>query len=288
MTDAPKAIEVAAARALDGRPETAALLSDAVGALVAYPSDEKDAKRSKLDLGKNGGFSPASAIRLTPNGAAIGFTIDGHAWTVDRAAPTYQVMGVRRDGAVLSIGQLASVKGIPREGNQWGESGYKLVKLRGSPRVALSGGGDNATGPNVKLLGAGADGFDVVTVAPPGADFVVEGELAVRGAPGGIALRAQATKKGFRGAALVVTPGGATVLSAIDDSGETQLATPITPSPVGPLRVKLTVQGTKLEAVVGGSTLTATLPDSMGTGDVAVIAKRGGNVEITGFTVKRK
>lgn len=102
LIDAPKAIDLAAVRVAGSRPETAALLSDALGVLTASASEEKDPKGPKLDLGKSTGFSTASAIRLAPNGIAIGFTFDGHSWAIDRTAPTYQVVGFRRDGAALS------------------------------------------------------------------------------------------------------------------------------------------------------------------------------------------
>jgi hypothetical protein len=287
MTDAPRAIDVSFARLLGSRPETAALLSDALGALAMFPSEEKDTKGPKVDLGKGSAWTVASAIRLAPNGAALGFTLDEHGWAIDRASPSYVVMGARRDGQPVSASHL-SAKATLRDGNQWAGSGYTFTKLRGTPRVALSAGADQAAGPNVRLLGAGADGFDAITVVPPGPDFVIEGELVVRDAPGGIAFRTTATKKGFRGGALVVTPGGRIVLVVVDDGGETSLAAPIDPSPAGPVPVKIAVQGTKVEAVVGKTVLKGTLPESLGNGDVAVIAKRNGNIEIGGFTLKRK
>ena len=291
MTDAPRAIDHSFARLLGSRPETAALLSDAIGALAVFPAEseqEKDAKAQepKIELGKANGWTTASAISVAPNGVALGFTIDGHAWSVDRASPSYVVMGVRRDGKPVSANQL-STKGVLTDGNRWSDSGYTFIKLRGTPRVALSAGADKNAGPNVKLLGGGADGFDAITVAPPGPDFVVEGELAVREGPGGIALRTSPTKKGFRGVTLVITPGGRTALSVVDEGGETSLGAPID-SPAGPVAVKITVQGTKVEAVVGKATLSGTLPDALGKGDVAIIGKRNANVEIAGFTLKRK
>jgi hypothetical protein len=287
LIDAPKAIDLATARAIGSRPETGALLSDAIGALAAFAED-KDAKGPKLDVGKSGGFINLSTIRLAPNGVAVAFNVDGHSWTIDRASPSYQVMGLRRDGAVIAVGQLGSVKALPREGSQWAESGYTFVKLRGAPRVAISSGADKATGPNVKLLGGGTEGFDVVTATPPGQDYTIEGELVVQDGAGGLAFRTQSTKKGFRGGLLVVTPGGTTTLSVLDDSGETNLTAPISPSPSGSVPVKISLAGKNVEATVGKATLKGTLPDSMGSGDVALIAKRNASVEVSGFTLKRR
>lgn len=117
LIDAPKAIDVATTRALGGRPETGALLSDAIGALTVFAED-KDAKGPKLDLGKAGAFIPASTIQLAPNGVSVAFSLDGHSWTIDRAPPSYEVMGLRRDGAVVGQGGQAGQKSPPREGSK--------------------------------------------------------------------------------------------------------------------------------------------------------------------------
>ena len=106
LTDAPRAIDLSVERLLGSRPETAALLSDALGALAAVGAEDKNAQGqgSKIEVGGKGGagWTTASAMRLAPNGAALGFTIDGHAWALDRAAPSYAVMGARRDGKPVS------------------------------------------------------------------------------------------------------------------------------------------------------------------------------------------
>lgn len=289
VTDAARAVDLSFARMLGARPETLALLSDALGVLALSPADDGDAKSKgpRVAVGAADGTAYASGLRLAPNGAALGFTLGANAWSIDRASPTYLVMGGQRNGKPVTAAQL-SAKGVPREGAAWTGSGYTFAKLRGAPRVGLSAGSDANGGPNVKLIGGGGDGFDVVTVAPPGPDFTLEGELAVGEAPGGVALRASATpKKGLRGVALVVTPGGRTALAIVDDGGETNLAAPIE-SPKGPVPVKITVQGANVEAVIGKSTLKGTLPESLAKGDVAVIGKRNASVEIAGFTLKRR
>lgn len=86
-------------------PQTAALLSDALGALAVFATNPHDAKdktpKLKVDLGRADGWASASAIRLAPNGAVVGFSFQGD-WTIDRTAPSYLVMGMRRD-ATISI-----------------------------------------------------------------------------------------------------------------------------------------------------------------------------------------
>jgi hypothetical protein len=104
LIDAPRATELAFSRFTGGRSETVALLSDAVGALAVFatPSEEKDPKGqprgSKLELGKANAWTTASAIRLAPNGTALGFELDHHTWSIDRASPSYAIMGAVRDG----------------------------------------------------------------------------------------------------------------------------------------------------------------------------------------------
>jgi hypothetical protein len=115
VIDAPRAIDLAFVRVVAAhRPESAALLSDAIGALAAFAipaATTAGASGLTLELGKGAGAPMTmSAIRLAPNGAAIGFTLDGHAWAIDRAAPSYAVTGITRDGQLLSISQLTTAK----------------------------------------------------------------------------------------------------------------------------------------------------------------------------------
>jgi hypothetical protein len=103
LVDAPRATELAFGRFSASRPESVALLSDALGAFAAFPSEEKDAKDIgvKVDVGKDNGWTNMTAIRLAPNGAALSFSFDRHAWSIDRASPSYVVMGARRDGQLV-------------------------------------------------------------------------------------------------------------------------------------------------------------------------------------------
>jgi hypothetical protein len=111
----------------------------------------------------------------------------------------------------------------------------------------------------------------------------------VKGAAGGIALRAATGRKNVRGAMFVITPGGRATLHTTDDAGaEAMLAAPIDPAPSSPVHVKITVQGTKVEAVIGTTTLSGTLPATLAKGDVAVLAKRGATVDVGAFVVKKK
>jgi hypothetical protein len=118
--DAERAVDLATARMLNGRPESMALLSDAIGALAAFAvtpgATAEDAKSKgpaaglQLEVGKGAGTMTISAIRLAPNGAAIGFTMDGHVWSVERPAPAFAVTKVTRDGQPLSLALLATAR----------------------------------------------------------------------------------------------------------------------------------------------------------------------------------
>ena len=112
VLDAPRALDLAFVRAVGGRPESAAILSDAIGALAAFPVASSDAAAAglSLDLGKGSASTKVTAIRLAPNGAALGFTLEGHAWAITRGAPSFAVTGITRDAQVLSLGHLATAR----------------------------------------------------------------------------------------------------------------------------------------------------------------------------------
>jgi hypothetical protein len=296
VLDAPRTLDLAFVRALGGRPESAALLSDAIGALASFAATSAPgtgtpppAAGLSLELGKGAGAVTMSQVRLAPNGSAIGFTLDGHAWAIDRTAPKFTVTGVTRDGQVLSLSQLPTAKTPLRDASTWSDAGLTFTKLRGTPRAGIAPPAEKGASPTVKLVGSGPKGYDTIVTSAPGDDFVLEGELAVRGAPGGIALRAGNGRDAVRGAMLVVTPGGRATLITSDDQGnEAMLAAPIDPAPGMPTHIKITVKGTKIEAVVGATTLSGTLPATLAKGDVGLVAKRGGSVDLAGFSLKKK
>ena len=118
VLDAPRAVDLAFVRVVSAHPESAALLSDAIGALTVFASapDASGASGASgvsgpsIEVGKGNGATTMSAIRLAPNGAAIGFTLEGHTWAIDRTIPAYSVTGVTRDGQLLSISHLPTAR----------------------------------------------------------------------------------------------------------------------------------------------------------------------------------
>lgn len=291
MLDAPRAMDLALVRFLDGRRESAALLSDAMATLAVFapsPAD-KSGQGPQLELGKPGGSLQVTGIRLAPNGVVTSFNLDGHSWTFDRPAATFPVAKVTRDGSAVTLASLPTARAPLHEGTSWSESGYVFTKMRGTPQAAIAPGGEKAAGPTVKMVGVAGRGYDAIATPAAGEDFVVEGDLTVTGAPGGIGVRSLQGRDAVRGALLVVTPKGRTVLATSDDAGtESLLGAPIDPSPAMPVHVKITVQGTKVEAVVGDKTIKGTLPATLAKGEVALIAKRGATVEIGGLVIKKK
>lgn len=110
LVDGPRAVEIATARLVEGRPETAALLSDALGALARISADEGKEPKASFDLAKGTGWTPATAVHLAPNGTVVGFVVEGHTWAIDRVPPNHSVASARRDGAVLSFDAVAPKK----------------------------------------------------------------------------------------------------------------------------------------------------------------------------------
>ena len=281
VTDPARTLDLAFMRYLDGRRDSSALLSDALGALVAFSPSA-----SQLDLAK-----PMTAIKLAPNGTITGFTVDGKAWVLDRGGPNAAVTKITRDGAPVALGHLTSARMPTHEGMSWSDGGYTFTKMRGTPQVGVASTGEKGAGINVKLVGVGAKGYDAAGTIPSEQDYVVEGDVKVSGAPGGLAVRAVQGRDAVRGAILVFIPGagGRTMLASSDDAGaETLIGQAIDPTPAMPVHVKITVKGTNVEAVVGGTTIKGTLPGTLGKGEVAVVAKKGATVEVTGFSVKKK
>jgi hypothetical protein len=287
VVDAPRALDLAFVRAVGGRPESAAILSDAIGALAAFPVASSDAASGlSLELGKGSGSTRATAIRLAPNGTALGFTLEGHSWAIARSAPSFTVTGITRDAQVLSLGHLATARTPLRDTAPWTEGALTFTKLRGAPRAGIVPAVEKSGAPTVKLVGSAPKGYDAIGTAAPAEDFVLEGELSVSGAPGGVAFRATNGRDAVRGAMLVVTPGGRVALVTTDEQGnEVPLAAPVEPAPPLPVHVKITVKGTKVDAVVGPSTLSATLPSTLARGEVGLVAKRGASVDLAGFSL---
>ncbi len=83
LVDGPRSVDLAFTRLSGGQPETAALLSDALGVLA---QDARTATPPKTEIGKGAAWLPITALKLAPNGVATNFTFDGRAYRRDAAA----------------------------------------------------------------------------------------------------------------------------------------------------------------------------------------------------------
>lgn len=280
IVDAPRAIDVAMLRYLGGHPESLALLSDAIGVMAAFASSS--GASLTIDVGKGTGNTTMKDVRLAGSGVATSVTLEGHTWSLDRSAP-------RRDGQPISLAHLGTARTPMKDGTSWSDAGWTFTKVRGAPRAGIMPSADKNVGPTVKLVGVGAKGYDAISTPAPGDDFVVEGDLDVRGGAGGLAFRAVNGRDAVRGAMLVVDPKGRTILATSDDAGaESLLAAPIDPSPSTPVHVKITVTGTKVEAIVGSQTLNGVLPATLKKGEIGLVAKTGAHVDFAKMVAKKK
>jgi len=110
LLDAPRTIDLAFARALKSRPESAALLVDALGALAAFAPAPAAGQGPELELAKGSESVKLTAIRLAPTGDVSSFTLGGKVWTVERAGGAGTVSGIARDSLPISLGNLPTAK----------------------------------------------------------------------------------------------------------------------------------------------------------------------------------
>jgi hypothetical protein len=289
LTDAPRALELAFVRFLAGRPEAATVVTDALGALTAFAPVAPQGLTITLGKPRANGADvdplTLTNVRLSPSGAVTAFVMDGKGWNVARAPGEGQVVTIKRDGQPLSMAMLDVARVPATEANSWSVPGFVLAKLHGSPRAGV------APGPRIRLVGAGERGYDAVATPAPADDVVVETDLMVDQDVAGLALRAIGTRDGFRGAALVLTPGPKPRVALVlrEESGfESFLAAPVEVPSLGTRHVRLAVKGTKIEAKWGDVELSGTLPSAFAKGDVALFARKGAVVEATSFSVKKR
>src|SRR5262249_35031917 len=161
---------------------------------------------------------------------------------ITRAPGEGQVTQIKRDGAPLSMAMLDVARVPLTEATSWSVPGLVVAKLYGSPRAGV------APGPRVRLLGAGERGYDAVATPAPADAVIVEADVTVDQDVAGLALRAIGTKDGFRGAALVITPGPKPRVALVlreEGGAESFLAAPVEVAAVGTRHVRLGVKGTK-------------------------------------------
>jgi hypothetical protein len=275
--DAPRTVEVAAARALAGKRELLAAVADALGALAVFAPASPAAEGLAMPLGQG----RATHVSLDPNGIATAFHLDGHQWRIDRDS-TGAVSTLRRDGAPVVASMLHVARAVATQATSWSGSGLVLARLAGAPRVAI------AAGPRVRVVGSSVN--DAVSAPAPGDDVAVEADLSVDGGPAGVVVRAVPGAGGFRGVSFVILPGAPShaVLLAADGAGSDLALSPVVELPAAATyHVRIVARGTRVEAKLGASALSATLPAEFAHGDVALRAYPGATVEATSWRVAK-
>ena len=303
VIDAPRTFDLAFVRFLGGKPESAALVADALGAMAAFAPGTSPTGLT-LALGRpkaEGGDTEtiaATAVRLAPSGAVTAFVLDGHAWTIARPDATAPVSAVKRDGTDVTMAMLPSARLPATNATSWSTGSLVLARMQGTPRAGV------APGPHIRLVGSGDKDFDAIGTPAPGDDLVIEADLTVRNEAAGIAVRAVSGKDAFRGATLMFIPGPSPRIALVqkeDNGSESFLAAP---HPVSSLadavHVKLQIRGTKVEATIGeitmrgpgaatlpGFTMRGTVPSTFAHGDIALCAKKGAVLEAVNWSVRK-
>src|SRR6185437_92353 len=161
--DAPRAIDLAMARFLAGRTESAALVCDAIGVLAAS-AGPSGVQSIVLGQGEHDGSisaRPLSAVTLAPSGAATGFTLAGARWEIVRDA-TGAVTGVHRDRQPIAFAMLQNARIPITGGAAWTGGGLAMRALYGSPLVGI------VHGPRIRIEGRGD--LDAAALTAPADD----------------------------------------------------------------------------------------------------------------------
>jgi hypothetical protein len=288
ITDAPRTFDLAFGRWLRGQPDSAALLSDALGVLAAFAPPGTAAHGLVLPLARpkpDGDLEPvpATKVHLLPNGAVGGFTFAGHRMDLTRDSSGVVVM-VRADGTRVSLAVLPTARVPLSDGNAWSGEGVVFARLLGSPRASVG------LGPRVRLVSGGTDELDAIATPAPADDFTVDVDLTVRGEAGMI-LRAASTRGGYQGASIVlVAPAGAAPKASlrvrVGPGPETELQ-PAVAVDGTTTHVHVVVHGDSIDATVGGAHLAGKLPSSLSHGDIALRVGPSSGLEAINWRVRR-
>jgi hypothetical protein len=283
VLDAQRTLDVAAARLLAGRKETAAWLSDALGALAVFAP----AGDARAGLTLTLGASQVTHVVLDPAGAASAFRFGNHVWRIERDA-SGAVAAFKRDGAPVAISMLPTARVAATEGDSWSGAGLVLARLSGTPRVAIS------AGPRVRVVGSSVS--DAVLTPAPGDELTLDADVHLDGGPAGIVLHALPGRPAFRGVSLLLMAGATphAVLMAADGTGDETAESPVvdvpSSSPAAPwMHVHVVLKPKQLTATVGPAsapvTLSLALPDELSHGDVGLRAYPGATLQVSGLQI---
>lgn len=290
LVDAPRTLDVAMARFLSGHPESASLVSDALGVLAASAAPA-NATQFALGKGESDGTSSildVNGVRLAPSGAALAFAVGPNRWELTRdITGTGVVSGVKRDGQPLAFPMLGTARIPITTGSSWTGGGISLMSFVGAPEVGV------VAGPRIRM--AGTSDLDGAVMAGPGDDVIVEADVKAEG-PSAILVRAVSGRAGF-GVGVRITPGP-TARATLVTLTSTKVETPIGALLELPSidHVRLAIKGENIEVSVSqrlfGGTLGApkraatTVPGYLH-GDVAFLVKKDSTMELSNLSVKK-
>ena len=290
LVDGPRTVDLAMVRYLAGRPESAAILADALGVLAAHSGAMTSPAAGlgiALGAARDDGSTEtvwATQAQLSTDGAVTSFLLGGAKWELVRGESGV-VTDVRKNGAPLTLGALATARIPVRESADWRAGGIVFTRLTGTPRAAV------ATGGRVRVVGA-SKGVDAIGMPAIANDLVVEGDLNVNGGVGGVLVRAAGGDAGLRGAGIVIDPSPRTgtmrvSLRAFEAGAGADIVASQEQRYVSSVHVRIAVKGKNIEATAGGVTLRGTLPPGLATGDIALHAERGASVEVFGLAARK-
>ena len=283
LVDAPRTLDLALARFLANKPESLALVSDALGVLAASagPDGVQSLVLGKAEADGTSSALPLSAVRLNPNGTAAAFTVAGAHWELVRG-DTGMVTGVRKDGLPLTFAMLQAARIPVVGGTGWVGGGLVLTPLYGSPLVGV------VAGPRIRIVGQGD--LDIASMQAPGDDLTFDADLRADG-PFVVLVRAKSGRDGF-GVGLRVAPGKVSLVSVAPDGAERELAQSTVLASVD--HVHVDVRGTTLRATCTRraqpgitAALEAPVPAHQAHGDVAFLVKKGSAAELDAVTLRR-
>jgi hypothetical protein len=305
--DAPRALALSLSRHRSGRHESIALYTDAIGVLFAQSASASRAPLAKEPGGHRVGALQAKQgsvelkpLRFTSVGQALAFEIgERRVEVVRNGSGLVTAIGMDRSGdsATPPGGAMAPFgKGLAAptvtDAGAWRYQDRVFAKLLGLPHVGTPLG-SSESGAVLRMVGAGTE-LDVIATPAPAADVDLACELTVDGREAGIVLRAALEEGGMRGLSLVVRPQphGATARAFLGmrtgSGGETIVAGPVELARPVRLPVRFGVSGRAARAELGGSTLSATVPDELASGDVALRTSQGALLELANVRIAPK
>lgn len=277
LLDGPRALDLAAIRAGEGRPEPLEQLALALTVLAGEAQDLA-LNRTRPD----GGLEPVPFTKVKrTEGLVSEVVVSGKRYTI--VANQDGVFGISVDGAAPKLTALPSFQERTTAGETWTASGLDYARLFGEPRAA---GLDDGR----LVLEGQKGGFDAIVTGEEGTDVKISAVVYPVGAGGGILARATAGESSFIGVALMIDPEPyrARLLLAKGNGKAVELTPPVNlskmPSDEG-YPVSLEVIGDKVTAKVGKVTLSGTLAGDPAPGRVGFTARAQSRLDIRKVSV---